>query len=240
MKKILRVFGCGAVLVFVQNLYAQDELNPVKLPDGIKVVRIGDQPTGPPPPPIYNNTADTGHYFAPDPEAVPVEIADDVILPDPSVGTAHVNGFEFRYYQPDPPSFDCVVNFYGALVSSDPLAPDDRPDQTSAVASFTLTGLPGGGIFVIDVDLAGQGTDFDWPASTSSDGCFLNWMGFTFSVNGTGAGLTTATGGGSHDFIWSNKDLRPPYGTGDGNGFISSFGGTPEASFHIKIFGIVN
>ncbi|HEV3202924.1 MAG TPA: hypothetical protein VGY77_01005 [Gemmataceae bacterium] len=237
MIKFLKNLCCLAILILAQSVNAQDEINPVRLPDGIKIIGIGDQEPGIQGDIIYDNTTLTGFWLPPPAGAFPIEIADDVILPDPSLGTAHVNGFKFSYNQPNTASFDSVVNFYGAL---DPDG-SDGPDQSSAVASFLLPGLPGGGIYTVTVDLAVGHADFDWPASTASDATSLNWVGFTFSDSGIGAGLLTATGGGSHDIFWSNRDLNPPYDSGGGNGYFWFFTGHfPEASFYMRILGYVN
>jgi hypothetical protein len=246
MKKLVKALCCSVVLVLAENVQSQDEITPVKLAGGIKIVRIGDQQPGIQGGIIYDNTTDTSAYLPiRDAGSLPLEYADDVILPDPSVGTAHVNGFSFGYYENGSNPFDLTINFYGALLSTDPLNPDDRPDQTSAVASLLLQGLPGDPMssFLITVDLAGQGFDFDWPASVASDGSSINWMAFDFPTAGiSGPGLLTATGGGSHDFFWSNKNFDPPYDTGmGGGGYLQDFRGhSPEASFHIQITGTVN
>lgn len=179
---------------------------------------------------LYDNTTDTGYYFPPPAGAVPCEVADDV----PYTGTWHVTYFAFGYVTDQTGDQEVIVNFYGALGS------DDRPAGTP-VQSLDLTGLPGGPdgslqAWDILVDLVDYGEDFDWTNSTSGDGTYhFNWVSFTFQQQG--AGLLTATGGSSMDLFWTGTDLRSPYGSGS---FFWNFGGTPEGSFHIQIFGTTN
>jgi hypothetical protein len=236
MKNVLKVLFCGAVLVFAQNVQAQEETTPVQLPDGIKVVQIGDQQPGIQGGIIYDNTMDTGFYFPPPAGAVPVEIADDVILPDPSMGAglAHINSFVFNYATATQDVSDCTVGFYTLD------AGDAGPDYTAPLAVLTLSGLPGSTdgsvvVFSVTVDLAGQGLDFDFPGTTLTDGTAIGWNGYTFS--NVGFGLLTATGGGSHDLFFANVDLNSPYEPLRGFWF---FGGSPEASFHIQLLGVIN
>jgi hypothetical protein len=214
----------------------------VELPKNIPLVAVGDQPPGIQGGVIYDNTTDTNYYFPPPAGANPIVIADDVILPNPAAGTAHVNSFTFGYATNNVTPSDVTIIFYGGLIN-DPNAPE-RPDQNNIAAAFTVQGLPaspdGNQVsFEMTVDLAGQALDFDWPASRAGDGTNINWLGFSFTENGYG--LLTATGGGSHDKFWSDKRLMPPFDAGDGLGFLWFFTDhTPEASFHIQIVGSVN
>jgi hypothetical protein len=70
---------------------------------------------------------------------------------------------------------------------------------------------------------------FVWTASAAG----FNWIGFEYQQ--VGAGPLLATGAGSRDVFFSNRDLlNPPYNPGR---FFYYFGGNPEASFHIQVFG---
>lgn len=181
---------------------------------------------------IYDNT-DTGtssFYYAPPAGAVPVELADDV----PQGGIFHINSFIFGYATTNTARHEVLVNFYGDLDAND--CPTGTPVQ-----SLDITGLPGSSDgtvagFAINVDLVGQGLDFDWLSSFSSTGIAENFIGFTYLQSG--AGPVSATGGGSQDLFWSGKDLRSPYESGC---FFWNFGGppNPEGSFYIRISGTV-
>jgi hypothetical protein len=226
MKGLLKLAWCATALVVAQNALAQaQQVTPTVLT--VKSVNIRGTRTLAPVDFFYDNTMDTGFYFPPPSGAVPVEVADDI----PFKGTHHVSTLVFAYATDQMGDQEVLVNFYGALM------PDTGPAQPP-VASLDLTGLPGspdGTLVVNEVtfDLLGAGMDFDWTASVNDSGYSFNWLGFTFQQNG--AGLLTATGGGSMDVFWTNKDLNSPYGGGSFFWFFS--GHNPEASFHIKVGG---
>lgn len=226
-KNLFLALGCVAGLFLAQCAQAQvGVVTPVAVsgtptPIGDTIVTEGGI--------FYDNTTPSGFYFAPPAGANPVIVSDDMHW----TGAYHVNAFQFGYASnvPGAAVIDIDIIFYGAL--DDMACPTGDP-----VAAFSFTGLPGvddqgNNAYTVDVDLAGQGLDFDYTGSTLPDGTPLTWWGLLPHTNG--AGPILASGGGSADIFESNKDLNT---FADGC-FFYFFGGppNPEGSFHMQLTG---
>lgn len=228
-KNLPLVLGCVIGLVLAQGAQAQVSMI-TPAPFTGTIIQIGDS-SATADVAFYDNTQATAYFASPPPETNPIIYADDMHWS----GTYHVNRMTFGYATFAIGDHAVDVLFYGAV--ADDLGPDQTVDP---VAVLNLTGLPGspdGTVqgYHVTVDLAGQGLDFDYTASMTSTGDPLTWIGFIFHQNG--AGLLLATGGGSTDLFWTDKNLNQPFEDGS---FFWSLGGppNPEGSFYVQLAGV--
>jgi len=146
-------------------------------------VRVGDvSPRGTP---IYQNLTTIGYYF----NTVPYGPAGDDIH---AISGGTITSFKMGYFKPTTGSFNMSVKFYGDT-PTDSVIPGSSTVPAPLLATYSLTGLPGAGAWIITISGLSQVVSQD----------------FWFEENFTGAGtagplLTNAPGatiGNSHDIF---------------------------------------
>ena len=152
---------------------------------------------------IYSDLAyNTGYFQA---AGAGVEVADDLHML--SAGT--MVEFKFAYHDGGAGASTATVNFYANNPSDFPLPGGSPP--ASLIASYSLTGLPGPGEWIVTVPVSAQALPVDV------------WMGVIFPASDVG--LLTY----SPPTVGSSHDIYALYGQG------YWFGGSPPANFGLEV-----
>jgi hypothetical protein len=165
---------------------------------------------------FYDNSIDSGFYYP-----AGVEIA----VPITFSGSYLVDTIVYQYVLPEDntfgPTTDVIIRVYEPGPSGGAFGDGIL---ISAVNEDTLPSSDGTGSVEVTEDLTFFGNQFRWDAKTIVTGEVGGWISFEFS--NPEAGLVTATGGTNDDFFQDMTD-----------GTFYDFGGDPQASFYIQLYG---
>jgi hypothetical protein len=153
--------------------------------------------------PIYSDLATpTDYYLA---IGAGVEVADDLHM----ISAGTMVEFKFAYHDGGAGVPTATVNFYANNPSDFPLPGGNPP--ASLIASYSVTGLPGPGEWIVTVPVSAQALPMDV------------WMGVIFPASDVG--LLTY----SPPTVGSSHDIYALYGQG------YWFGGNPPANFGLEV-----